>query len=405
MVAVETETSAREPSVPSLGPQGSRGRRHRPPPRLGAVDAGVGNMPVVLWVVGAVLGTAGCVLPHGPGVEVGGWWVLSALAAAMAVLVWRAGDRLPLGLQYGQAAAACAAVSVALLCAHHSAAAFGVASLYVLTTVFAASFFETRPLVVYLVGQAAASGALLLTSGLAAAPAAWVVLIGTASTAGMTVHRLGKRLGQAASTDPLTGLPNRRAMERVVVRELARANRRHEPLSLAVIDLDEFKEVNDRLGHAAGDSVLVGATAAWQSQLRAGDVLGRFGGDEFVVLLPGASTAQACAVIDRWRQACSQPFSAGIAAAGPTTPIDELLRLADDACYRAKRRRCGTVVASGGGMVRAASPDRPPPPGPAPARSGPDAGDSGGNGRHGTGDRARAAGRAEGPRARAGQAG
>lgn len=312
-----------------------------------AADRDIKLTSVLLWAVGGALGIAGCLLPHGPNVQVGGWWLLSGLATAMAMAMWWAGDRLPGGLQHAQAASACVAVTVALLCAHHSAAAFAVASMYVLTTVFAASFFAPRALAAYLACQAAASGAVLLTSGLAAAPAAWVVLMGTASTAGVTVNHLANRLRSAAATDPLTGLPNRRAVERVIVRELARANRHGEPLALAVIDLDDFKEVNDRLGHAAGDRLLVEVTAAWSCELRAGDVLARFGGDEFVAVLPGASPQQARAVIDRWRHAHAQPFSAGIAGAGPTTPIDELLRLADDACYQAKRHQCGTVVATG----------------------------------------------------------
>lgn len=305
----------------------------------------VGRISALLWTVGAVLGAAGCLLPHGPHVEVLGWWLLSAAAGAVAVVTWRIGVYLPLALQYVQSVVACGMVSVALICALHSPALYAVSSLYVLTTVYAAAFYDGAPLCLYLACQTGASGALLLSSGLPGAPAAWVLLMGTATAAGIVVHLLVQALGRMADTDPLTGLPNRRAMERVVLRELARAGRRGEALCLALIDLDDFKEVNDRLGHAAGDRVLVATTAGWASRLRAGDVLGRFGGDEFVAVLPATTPRRAVAVLERLREEVDQPFSAGVAAAGPDANFDDLLRRADAACYESKRSGAGVVVA------------------------------------------------------------
>lgn len=305
----------------------------------------IGRISAVLWSVGALLGAAGCLLPHGPHVAVLGWWLLSAMAGAVAVVTWRVATYLPLPLQYLQSVVACAAVSSALVCALHSPALYAVAALYVLTTVYAAAFYERAPLCCYLVCQTAASGALLLSSGMPGAPAAWVVLMGTATTAGVVVHLLVQALARTADADPLTGLPNRRAMERVVLRELSRAGRRGEQLCLALIDLDEFKQVNDRLGHAAGDRVLVATTSGWATRLRAGDVLGRFGGDEFVVVLPATTPSQAVAVLDRLRHEVDQPFSAGVAAAARGASFDDLLKRADAACYESKRSGTGVVVA------------------------------------------------------------
>lgn len=305
----------------------------------------IGRTPALLWAIGAVLGACGCVLPHGPGVQLAGWWAISAMAAALAVASWWRGANIPIWQQYVQSVLACGAVTAAVVCAGSAATVYAVASLYVLTTVYTACFFGPGPFAAYLACQTAASGAVLLGSGQPAAPASWVVLMGTASTAGLVVHLLCRALAEVADADPLTGLPNRRAMERAVRRELARAGRRHDPLCLVVMDLDEFKEVNDQQGHAAGDRVLVEVAAGWASQLRAGAVLGRFGGDEFVALLPATAADDAVTVVERCRQVSRQPFSAGVAVAEPGTSFEDLMQQADAACYEAKRLRGGVVVA------------------------------------------------------------
>ncbi|MCW2967841.1 MAG: sensor diguanylate cyclase, partial [Solirubrobacteraceae bacterium] len=148
---------------------------------------------------------------------------------------------------------------------------------------------------------------------------------------------LVSRLESAARTDPLTGLANVRWWEEQLSRELASAGRAARPLALALIDLDGFKSLNDRLGHQAGDRVLHACSAAWQAQLRHGDLLARLGGDEFGVLLPGCSPADALGLAERLRAATQEATaSIGVACWEPGEAVDDLMGRADAALYEAK---------------------------------------------------------------------
>ena len=153
-------------------------------------------------------------------------------------------------------------------------------------------------------------------------------------------------LSRQARTDELTALPNRRAWDEAVAREMARAERTGEPLCLALLDLDHFKAYNDLHGHQAGDSHLRRTAAAWRRELRAIDVLARYGGEEFGVLLPSCDIKEAGEVIDRVR--CSTPgdesASAGVVEYDGRESADSLLARADAALYRAKHAGRGTTV-------------------------------------------------------------
>ena len=296
-----------------------------------------------MWTIGAVTGLVASVVPHGPGVNTTGWLALSGAAALIAVWSWRHDVYLPVKVQYVLSILAAIAVGTALLCAHHSPAVFVAASLYVLPTIYTAAFYDSRPFAVYLASQAIVLGAILFTSGQPAAPAAWIFETTTISALGIVVHRLRAALMEMASTDPLTGLANRRGFQAVLDRELAQRERSGRPLCVAVIDLDHFKAVNDAHGHLVGDQVLADVTTAWCGRLRKVDVLARFGGDEFVVLFPGASTQDAIEVLDRMRTAGDQQFSAGMVEASGSTDAPELLTAADQACMLAKKSGRGHV--------------------------------------------------------------
>jgi diguanylate cyclase (GGDEF)-like protein len=151
---------------------------------------------------------------------------------------------------------------------------------------------------------------------------------------------------ELSRVDPTTGIWNPRGFAEALQREVLRADRKTAPLSLVYLDVDSFKEVNDRRGHAAGDELLRGIGATLHVGLRAGDAAGRLGGDEFAVLLPD-TTAEACRVVvtrllDRLRSELlrdgfSNTFSVGIVTKeAPPFVGDELLRSADRAMYQVK---------------------------------------------------------------------
>jgi len=149
-------------------------------------------------------------------------------------------------------------------------------------------------------------------------------------------------LRELAMTDPLTGLPNRRSMFESLDRLVAIAARSAEPFSVAMIDLDHFKDYNDQFGHQAGDQILRDLGTAFRSGIRHQDLVARYGGEEFCVLMPGTTAGGAATLLDHLRRqrldgnAAAVSFSAGIAQwDGHETP-DELLSRADTALYRAK---------------------------------------------------------------------
>ena len=154
-----------------------------------------------------------------------------------------------------------------------------------------------------------------------------------------------------ARTDALTGIPNRRYVEEVIDAENARAVRHGGALSVGILDVDKLKEVNDRYGHSAGDELLVQLAQLARRSCRRGDVVGRYGGDEFLFVLPGADLPAALRFVERFRSKVErQPFrlpdgeslmlnvSLGVACVGAAEPQEApgLIASADAALYRAK---------------------------------------------------------------------
>ncbi len=162
------------------------------------------------------------------------------------------------------------------------------------------------------------------------------------------------RLQIFAGTDPLTGAANRRAWDEELATALIRAEREELPLSMAIIDLDDFKGFNDRHGHQAGDRLLKEAAAAWRSILRASDVLSRIGGDEFAILLPGCGLDMAATIADRLRSAVppSAGCSVGVAVWNGQESALGFMARTDGALYDAKDRGRDRVVITSDDGVR-----------------------------------------------------
>jgi diguanylate cyclase (GGDEF)-like protein len=181
-----------------------------------------------------------------------------------------------------------------------------------------------------------------------------------AQRAGALVHnvRLYEQISVESLTDSLTNLPNRRYIDQRLSEETQRSNRYGHPYALLMLDLDGFKAINDCFGHPIGDSVLKQVAEALQRVLRSTDVLTRYGGDEFAVILPETSQEEAVVVAEKLRAALASTklhlphdthryVSAcmGIAIYPlDTSSSDDLVRVADKRMYEAKRQGSGGIV-------------------------------------------------------------
>jgi diguanylate cyclase (GGDEF)-like protein len=154
---------------------------------------------------------------------------------------------------------------------------------------------------------------------------------------------------EQSRTDPLTGVLNRRAILSQIESELNRSERTDNPSSLALLDIDHFKAINDTYGHLAGDAVLKECVRRIGKIMRSYDSLGRLGGEEFLMLFPGTSESQALAICERIRGvigeepvvfkgvAISLTVSQGVVTANTKSSVDEIIDRVDQAMYRAKR--------------------------------------------------------------------
>jgi diguanylate cyclase (GGDEF)-like protein len=173
------------------------------------------------------------------------------------------------------------------------------------------------------------------------------VVVGFVRALTARMEQLIARLHALAREDALTGCLNRRAFMERLDGELARARRARGACAVAVLDIDLFKDINDRFGHAAGDAALRRLVASTSARLRRGDELGRIGGDEFAVVLAGTNRAGAEAFAEEVRARVAldaadagMPFTVSVGVASATTEhasVDALLAAADAALYRAKR--------------------------------------------------------------------
>jgi diguanylate cyclase (GGDEF)-like protein len=279
-------------------------------------------------------------------------WIASALLTLLAglALVLRRYRYAP------HVAGAAYLLAVALLRDTANGSGGGVGMLVLLPVLACALYGSKRDLIATLVGAAAVyMGPILLVGGedyplSKLRGAVFMVLV--AALIGRTIQRLVtalrarerereallERLDRLAHTDGLTGLPNRRAWLDVLRRALAASARTGDRVHVAMLDLDDFKAINDTHGHLAGDRLLRELAAAWQPQVRACDALARFGGDEFALLLCGCGDAEAEEIAERLREAAppGHTVSAGVARWDGEEHADDLLARADAALYSAK---------------------------------------------------------------------
>lgn len=260
--------------------------------------------------------------------------VIAVVAIVLGVGILLGRRRIPGGAYHGLVLAGTVLISAGVWLAG-SPLSLALASLYVFVAIDC-FFFSVVAATAQMVALVAGAGVAL--SGSAVPVAARLVVVSAAVSVTVVVGWLVRR-ADAAETDPLTGLLNRRGLDRVLADALTRADAVARPLSLALVDLDHFKGVNDSQGHDAGDRVLAEVARAWEDVLRAGSHLARVGGDEFALLLPDTGGADAETLVERLRAAVPgrRTCSAGLAAFQPGDSASLLVGRADAALYDAKR--------------------------------------------------------------------
>jgi diguanylate cyclase (GGDEF)-like protein len=310
------------------------------------------NTLAYLYLAGATLGLASVALPHGPGTNVPALLAIIGLAFVVGAVLLLGARRLPESAIPAFLALGSLTITAAIYFDGHGASAY--AFFYVWVGVEAFYFLSRWQASLQLLLVGAAYAWVLSVAHPESVPLQrWLLTIGTVVVAGLIVaymrdriERLVHRLTDAARTDPLTGLLNRRAFEELFELELERARRGGRNLSVLVGDLDGFKQVNDRLGHAAGDAALERLAADLEKWKRRIDAAARVGGEEFALLLPETDERGAFLVAERLRRAVLRTFSDdplpitisfGLASWPEHGDDPELLmRAADQALYAAK---------------------------------------------------------------------
>lgn len=203
--------------------------------------------------------------------------------------------------------------------------------------IYSAHFFPRRGVIAQGLLISVGFGVGLLLGGLPHVAIYWVIVTVTIWSICLVLGHLSESLRRRADTDPLTGLLNRNGLLTAAVREHAIAQRSGNRLTLAVLDLDGFKQINDLRGHVVGDRVLADLGRSWRERLRTGDILARHGGDEFVLLLPATSPESAAAVLDRLHvEDLPVTWSVGIGEWLPGESLGECIARADAHLYSVK---------------------------------------------------------------------
>lgn len=297
-----------------------------------------------LFAAASSLALISMATPHGSDVATGSAVVLALLGYPFAAGLYLLADRTPMWAMHAVMGLGTVMVTFGIHTASGRMA--GSASvLYLWVVIFSAYWFPWRTVAGHLAVIAGSYAIVLVLDHEPAGVALWLGMTGTAVFTAVVVASLSGRLRAQATTDLLTGLPNRRGWEDSLEREFSRALRRRSPLCVAVLDLDNFKVLNDTRGHIAGDRILRSAAVTWQGLLRDTDVLARYGGDEFALIMRDCDAAGAEEGVHRLVLAAPKyPCTVGIATWDRAEGPHDIVNRADTALYRGKSNGRGQIV-------------------------------------------------------------
>ena len=320
---------------------------------LAGENRAIAHSAAGIYAGAMVMGLVETAIPGGPEFSV----IPGVVALVLAPLVALLGPRLSRAALFMLGPSGAALIAFALASTHGSSDG---AVMYMWPVLWTASFYGRRATMGVVACIAVAHGVALSTMPPGVGNVdRWVDVVVSVAVVGAVVRGLAARnerlvagLKAEARVDALTGLLNRRGFEERFAVEVARATRAGARLAVVTFDLDHFKRVNDERGHEAGDRALAALAAVIRDRARAGDLAARWGGEEFVVVLPGAEADAARAFAERVRAALAATalgvtVSAGVGAGEPPLDPRALLSAADAALYAAKRAgRDRTVVAA-----------------------------------------------------------
>lgn len=292
----------------------------------------------LMFSAGPVLALVALALPGADEVAAVPWALNASLAFPVAAVLWLWGHRFPEVVLHLALVGGALIVALGIVFGRGSSLSVAAGFFFIWVALYAFSFLPWRLAAGHVVLDTGLLVSALLLADVDAAAGVALVIVGTSAVVGAVTGMTRAELAHLATVDHLTGLPNRRRLHEDLRIETARADRTGIPYSVALLDLDGFKAVNDQHGHHAGDELLIAAANAWRSCLRPTDLLARYGGDEFVAVLPLCGPASARRIADRLCEVVRAPCSLGLATWRPGEQPEDVLRRADAALYHSKRQ-------------------------------------------------------------------
>jgi GGDEF domain-containing protein len=291
----------------------------------------------LITLAGGLSGLFASAFPANPAAPVELLRIVGVAVLCSSLFIWWLGNRVQHWFLHLAVVVGTLIISVLIARSATEVGMVVTASDYVWMGVYAAFFFSRAAARAHVALMAAAFGVALLANPHHVPADAWLFMTASLVVATETIGRQSGRLRQEAHTDSLTGLLNRKGLAPAAERAFALADRTGIPLTVALVDLDDFKRVNDRDGHAAGDRLLVQMTRTWSEELQTGDIFARLGGDEFLVILVGSGDEEATRLFQLLLFVSPAPWSAGVIKRQRGEDLRACLARADNSLYEAKR--------------------------------------------------------------------